>query len=140
MSLHFHSADLVFILKGKNAYRKWINSEILRESFRLGEISFIFCSDDYLLEINKKYLNHDYYTDIITFNYNENNKLSGDVFISVDRIRENALSFNVEFVYELKRVMIHGVLHLMGLDDNSTILKNKMHFRENEALSRFPNL
>ncbi|MEX0598558.1 MAG: rRNA maturation RNase YbeY [Candidatus Paceibacterota bacterium] len=138
MPLSFHSADISFILKEKSAFRKWINSEILRRSFKTGKINLILCSDDYLLELNKKYLNHNFYTDIITFNYNEANLISGDLFISIDRIKENTLIFNTIFQQELKRVIIHGILHLMGHDDNSPDLKKKIHEEEDEALKRFP--
>ena len=138
MPLSFHSADISFILKEKSAFRKWINSEILRRSFKTGMINLIFCSDDFLLELNKKYLNHNFYTDIITFNYNEANIISGDLFICIDRIKENTLIFNTSFQQELKRVIIHGILHLMGHDDNSPDLKKKIHEEEDEALKRFP--
>ena len=138
MHVTFHSADLTFNLKGKNTFRKWIISEINRTQLLPDKINIIFCSDAYLLEINRKYLNHDYYTDIITFNYNEKNKISGDLFISIERIEENAKKFETSFNSELKRVIIHGILHLLGFYDNSDILKNEMHKREDDALARFP--
>lgn len=138
MPVTFHSADLTFDLKGKNTFRKWIISEISRAHLLPDKINIIFCSDAYLFEMNKKYLNHDYYTDIITFNYNEKNKISGDLFISIERIEENAHNFGASFNNELKRVIIHGILHLLGYCDNSDILKNEIHKKEDEALARFP--
>lgn len=110
----------------------WLNSVITSENYSLGEISVIFCSDEYLYNINVEYLNHDYYTDVITFDYTENTIVSGDVFISVDRVRENSEQLGVEFGLELKRIMVHGVLHLLAYTDkldkdrlNMTRLENK---------------
>jgi len=106
-----------------------------QESKVLGDISIIFVSDSYLLEINQKYLNHDYYTDIITFDYCEMNIISGDLFISVDRVQENADTYNVGFLTELHRVMIHGVLHLCGYKDKSDDEKRLMRELENKYLN-----
>lgn len=138
MALHFLSGDLRYNLKNKNTFRKWINSEILSHGYKQGQINIIFCSDEYLLEINKKYLNHNYYTDIITFNYNTGKNIAGDLFISIDRIRENAENFHSGFVEEMRRVIIHGVLHLLGFSDHLPDLKSEIHRMEDEALSRFP--
>ncbi|MGQ8335740.1 rRNA maturation RNase YbeY [Sunxiuqinia sp. A32] len=113
----------------------WINRTILSEEKKAGEISFIFCSDDYLLQINKEHLQHDYYTDVITFDYVEGDVVSGDIFISVDRIRENASDFNVSFDTELNRIMIHGVLHLLGFKDKSKDEKLEMTAKEDEYLA-----
>lgn len=107
-------------------------------SRKLGQINFIFCSDEYLLEINKKYLNHDFFTDIITFNFNKKDSIAGDLYISIDRVKENAIEFSTEFITELKRVIIHGVLHLLGHDDYLPELKNIIHKMEDDALKRFP--
>ena len=106
-----------------------------KEAKTLGEISIIFVSDSYLLEMNQKYLNHDYYTDIITFDYCEMNIVSGDLFISVDRVQENAESFDVDFLTELKRVMIHGVLHLCGYKDKTEEEERMMRELENKYLN-----
>ncbi len=105
------------------------------EGMMLGEIGIIFCSDQYLLQMNKKYLNHDYFTDIITFNYNEKKYVQGDLFISVDRIRENAVSFGVSIREELFRVIFHGLLHLTGYDDKTKKEKELMRGKENYYLS-----
>lgn len=113
----------------------WISKFCLSENHELGDISIIFCSDEYLLDMNRTHLDHDYYTDIITFDYTDNQIVSGDLFISVDRVRENASDFNVSFDHELHRVMIHGVLHLCGYKDKSDEDKKLMRSKENNALS-----
>lgn len=102
-----------------------------------GDISYIFCSDDYLLEINKQYLNHDYYTDVITFDYCEDGVISGDIFISVDTIKSNAQEYSVTFEKELQRVMIHGVLHLVGYKDKQEDDQKVMRSKEDEYLKLF---
>ena len=113
----------------------WISKVCLSENHQLGDISIIFCSDEYLLDMNRTHLDHDYYTDIITFDYTDNQIVSGDLFISVDRVRENASDFNVSFQHELHRVMIHGVLHLCGYKDKSDDEEKLMRSKENNALS-----
>ena len=113
----------------------WLSSCIADLGYSLGELSIIFCSDEYLLEINKKHLNHDYYTDIVTFNYNVKKKLNGDLFISVDRVKDNASIFNENFNVELFRVIIHGVLHLCGFNDKTTNEQKEMRQKENHYLS-----
>ncbi|MBC8172555.1 MAG: rRNA maturation RNase YbeY [Chitinophagales bacterium] len=100
-----------------------------------GGINFIFCSDDYLLQMHKKFLNKDTYTDILTFNYNADQVISGDVFISIDRVKENAEKYVQGLEEELHRVMIHGILHLLGFEDTTTLLKKKMTALENSALA-----
>jgi rRNA maturation RNase YbeY len=113
-------------------------SELLsKEGFNVGEISVVFCSDDYLLEINKQYLNHDYYTDIITFDYSDNIIVSGDLFISCDRVKENATIYAVSMNYELCRVIYHGILHLCGYNDKSEEERITMREKENEYLDLF---
>lgn len=112
----------------------WIEKAITSSGFMCGEITYIYCSDDYLLEINQKYLNHDSYTDIITFDYTQDRLISGDLFISTDRVKENAQSFDVSFKKELSRVMIHGVLHLMGMEDSTLESKAEMRAEEDKHL------
>ena len=113
-----------------------IRQLIEKENKESGEISVIFCSDEYLLEMNKTHLNHDYYTDIITFNYVDNNLISGDLFISVDRVKENAGKYNVHFYKELYRVILHGVLHLVGYNDKTNDEKKLMREMENYYLRK----
>jgi rRNA maturation RNase YbeY len=109
----------------------WIKTVITKENKTLGEINYIFCTDEYLLEKNQTFLNHNTYTDIITFDYSEENQISGDIFISIERVKENARKFAVEFETELKRVMIHGVLHLIGYKDKSEDEQKLMREKEN---------
>ena len=110
--------------------KKWLEMVAKNYACELGAISFIFCNDDYLLDVNRKYLNHDYYTDIITFDYREGDILSGDIFISLNTVRSNAKEFGVTFKDELHRVIVHGVLHLIGFNDESE--EDSLVMRENE--------
>jgi len=107
------------------------------EGFSCGDINFIFCNDEYLLKINKEFLNHDYYTDIITFDYSENKIISGDLFLSLDRIRENANFFKIPLLDEILRVMIHGILHLVGYNDKNRNERKLMKEKENYYLEIF---
>ena len=101
-------------------------------------MNYIFCSDDYLLEVNKQYLDHDYYTDIITFdNSEEKGKLEGDIFVSIERVKENAENLKLAFDVELRRVLVHGLLHLIGFSDSDQELKNQMRAKEDECLLLF---
>ncbi len=110
---------------------------MIREYNKLpGHLSFVFCSDEYLLKINQDFLQHDYYTDIITFDYSEGNKISGDLMISIDRIQDNAKQLNLKFDDELSRVMIHGVLHLLGFGDKTAKEEKEMRRLEYAALSQ----
>lgn len=113
----------------------WIRT--IAESYgkKSGEIVYIFCSDEKILEVNRTYLQHDYYTDIITFDYSEGNKISGDLFISLETVATNAEQFNTSYDEELHRVIIHGILHLCGIDDKGAGEREKMEDAENKALS-----
>ena len=115
----YFQEDIRFELKGKTLNNRWLKMVAESEVKKLGPLSIIFCSDNYILDINIKYLQHDYFTDIITFDYCEVNLVSGDLFISIDSVRENALHYNVKFEDELDRVMVHGLLHLIGYDDHT---------------------
>jgi len=134
ITFHFKS-DLV--LKDKTHYADWISRVIESEGYLPGQIDYIFCTDDFLLELNKQYLNHDTFTDIITFDYSDGRIISGDIFISTERVRENAQMFEVDFSNELKRVMIHGILHLVGYGDESEEDKLKMRRKEEEKIKLF---
>ena len=133
ISYYFEDTD--FIFKGKTATNRWLKLVAESEIRRIGNISIIFCSDNYILDVNQKYLQHDYFTDIITFDYCEGDKLSGDLFISVDTVRDNALEYGTEFQDELNRVMVHGLLHLIGYDDHSEDDIKEMRAKENYYLS-----
>ena len=114
--------------------KQWLQAVADDYSFQLGTISFIFCNDDYILDVNRKYLNHDYYTDVITFDYSERKVLSGDVFISLDTVQSNALEFNTTYEDELHRVLVHSVLHLIGFKDKSDTDVKVMRQNENHCL------
>ncbi len=134
----FASEQTKFAPDNQHLLISWIQTAIEAEGFSLTALTFIFCSDDYLLDINRKFLSHDYYTDVITFDYSEGNSLSGDVFISIDRVRENALDAQVSESDEVHRVMIHGVLHLLGYADKSAREKSQMTLKEDFYLSSRP--
>ena len=126
-----------FTLDNESVYADWISNVISSELKDEGEINYIFCDDDYLLQINRQYLDHDTLTDIISFDYSEGNNLHGDIFISVERVRENALDFNVSFEEELRRVMTHGVLHYCGYKDKSEADEKLMRQKEEEKMKMF---
>lgn len=126
-----------FQLKQKRVYKKWLSAVAEAEGFRVGDLNYIFCDDAYLLELNQKYLNHDTLTDIITFDYVEGLLLSGDIFISVERVRENASIFCVPFENELLRVLSHGVLHLCGYKDKTDKEAALMRQKEASAIRLF---
>lgn len=131
----YYTQDTDFVFKGKQFNNKWLRMVAESEIKRIGDISIIFCSDNYILDINMKYLQHDYFTDVITFDYCEGDKLSGDLFISVDTVRENAKLYNTDFNDELNRVMVHGILHLIGYDDHSQKDKQLIRKKEDYYLS-----
>jgi probable rRNA maturation factor len=132
--INFHSESIDFELTGEEFISTWINKVIHSEKGRLIALNFIFCSDAYLHQINVEYLNHDTFTDVITFPYASPPDIEGDIFISVERVRENAQTYNVEFEQELRRVMIHGVLHLCGYSDKTPEEAARMREKEDEAL------
>jgi len=136
----YFTEDTSFAFKEKRLTSRWLKFVAESEAKRLGDIAVIFCSDNYILNINIQYLQHDYYTDIITFDYCEGNRLSGDLFISVDSVRENALLYKTEFADELNRVIVHGLLHLMGYDDHAPEDVAVMRAKENYYLSQRPLL
>ena len=134
--ISFFEEDITYQLKHKTALRQWITQTIHAEGYKLKELSCIFCSDSYLLQINRQYLNHDTYTDIITFDNSDREKLVvGDIFISIERIRENAAKVNISEIDELHRVIIHGVLHLLGYKDKTAVTKQKMTQKEDFYLN-----
>src|SRR6478736_2151312 len=126
-----------FVLDNETAYSDWISSVISSEGKKEGEINYIFCDDDYLHNINVEYLQHDTLTDIISFDYSVGNELNGDIFISIERVRENAVDFNVSFEEELRRVLIHGVLHYCGYKDKSEEEDRLMRNKEDEKIKLF---
>lgn len=133
ISYYFQDTDFKF--RDRRRTNEWLKLAAESEIRRIGNISIIFCSDNYVLDINQKYLQHDYFTDIITFDYCEGDRLSGDLFISVDSVRENSVEFGTEFKDELNRVIIHGLLHLVGYDDHTEKDIKLMRSKENYYLS-----
>lgn len=135
VSFSFNDVELLDFDQKKTT--SWLVFAVKDLGFEDASLDFVFVTDDYLLEVNKRFLNHDYYTDIITFNYNEENSLSGEMYISVDRVSENAVEFgDGVFINELNRVMIHGVLHLAGYDDQSEALRIEIRSKENYYLRK----
>jgi rRNA maturation RNase YbeY len=126
-----------FELANESAIESWIGRIIASEQKSEGEISYVFCDDDYLLKLNQQYLQHDTLTDIISFDYSLSNELSGDIFISIERVRENAEIFNQSFENELLRVISHGVLHYCGYKDKSEADEQLMRQKENEKIAMF---
>lgn len=134
--INFYSEN-EYKLDNELDFKLWIERVVQSESKKLGELSFIFCDDKYLLDINQKFLNHDTYTDVISFSSNVGNIVSGDIFISTERVMENAVLYDVEFIDELKRVVVHGVLHFCGFDDHSPQEQALMKAKEEEKLQMF---
>ncbi|WP_447635532.1 rRNA maturation RNase YbeY [Flavobacterium microcysteis] len=126
-----------FELPNENEFEKWLSEVIVSESKKEGDINYIFCDDEYLHEINVKYLDHDTLTDIISFDYSIGNELHGDIFVSVERVADNAKDFNVSFDEELKRVLAHGILHFAGYKDKSEADELLMRSKEDEKIAMF---
>ena len=137
MSIRFSAQSVDFELIEPQKVKTWLSEVIQRRGKSVGNINYLFCDDEYLLGINQRYLNHDTYTDIITFDYVVGNLISGDIMISIDRVGENAAKFGVPFEHELRRVVVHGVLHLLGQGDKSDEEAREMRRLEEEALSLF---
>lgn len=137
MAIHLFEEDITLKIKNKLALKKWLKSTIETEKQKLSVLNYIFCSDAYLLEMNLSYLNHDTFTDIITFDNAEvEGLIEGDIFISIDRVKENSIKFEVPFEDELHRVMVHGALHLLGYKDKKKEEKEKMREKENYYLKK----
>lgn len=137
MSILFHLEDVQKFPLERRKLKAWLKSAMEEEKHRLGDLNFIFCSDEHLLDINRQYLKHDYYTDIITFDYVEDAQVSGDVFISVDRVAENAQILKQSFAEEMRRMLIHGTLHLLGYKDKEPDEKQLMTSKEDYYLAKY---
>lgn len=133
--VRYFTEDIKFEYKNRLINNRWLKTVAGSEIRKLGDINIIFCSDNYILDVNMKYLQHDYFTDIITFDYCEGDKLSGDLFISIDSVRENAEHYGTAFDEELHRVIVHGVLHLIGYDDHCDEDIKIMRSKENYYLN-----
>jgi rRNA maturation RNase YbeY len=132
--INFFTEEIKYILRDKTAIRKWLIDAASNEGCKVEEVNIIFCSDAYLSEYNKRYLKHDSLTDIITFDNSEGKTLSGDIFISIERVCENAIKFKVTENQELKRVMVHGILHLCGYKDKTASERKKMRETEDKYM------
>jgi len=133
--ISFFKSEVNFRFSNKAGITRWIESIIKKERKKPGTLNFIFCSDPFLLDINKQYLKHNYFTDIITFNFNEGKVVNGEVYISIDRVKENAQTLDVIFREELNRVIIHGILHLLGYSDKTDAQKKIMRKKEDTCLA-----
>lgn len=138
IQIHFENVEVPGL--NQELFCSWLERVIQTEGSVLGDIQFVFCSDEYLLDINRKFLNHDYYTDVITFDYCENQVVSGDLFVSIERVKDNALSFSSSFLEEFLRVSVHGVLHLLGYkdktDEDIAMMRGKEQFYLDDYVSR----
>ena len=139
MDINFYSEDVEKPHLDDKRVIKWLARVAKKYQKEVGDISYIFCSDSYLLDVNRQYLDHDYLTDIITFDYTEQNIISGDIFISTDRVADNANEYNVSFNDELLRVLVHGVLHLIGFNDKREEDQIVMTQQENDSISDYHN-
>ena len=137
--IRFFNKDLKFDLKDKLPLKRWMKAVVRQHGYRVGDINIILCNDPSILEINQQFLGHDYYTDIITFDYSEEETINGELYISVDTVRENAIEYGEDFLRELHRVIIHGMLHLCGLDDHCDEDIKEMRAAEDSALDILKN-
>ncbi|MDL2213301.1 rRNA maturation RNase YbeY [Bacteroides sp. OttesenSCG-928-J23] len=134
MAIYFHTEGVDMPKISATHIKAWVNEVAQSYGKKAGEINYIFCSDEKILEVNRQYLQHDYYTDIITFDYSEGNKIAGDLFISLDTVRSNSEQFGTDYRNELFRVIIHGILHLCGINDKGPGEREIMEEAENKAL------
>ena len=135
MPIQFFTHEISFQLKNKTKLKLWIDSAFKQHKKNLKSITYVFCSDEYLLEINQGFLQHDFYTDVITFDYSTKNEVESEIYISIDRVKENAKELQTKFEDELHRVMIHGVLHLCGMKDKTKAQKAHMRLAEDKYLN-----
>jgi len=140
LAIHFHEKEVSAGIIKKNLLKKWLKDLILKEHASPGQINIVFTSDSNVLELNRKYLSRDYLTDIITFDYTENQTIAGDLFISITRVKENSERFDVPFNMELKRVIVHGILHLLGYGDRNEKEKSLMRQMEDRCLVNSPEI
>lgn len=140
MAIHFHEKEVSVGIKNKNLLKKWLKDLIVQEHASPGQINIVFTSDSNVLELNRNYLSRNYLTDIITFDCSDNQAIAGDLFISITRVKENSESFDVTFNKELKRVIVHGILHLLGYGDRTETEKSLMRQMEDRYLLDSPEI
>ena len=134
MAIWFHSNYTGFELSQRRKIKEWISTIIDNKGFSTGSINYIFSTDEEILTVNKEFLNHDFYTDIISFDYSDEKIISGDIYISIDRVKENAISYDQDFTLELRRVLIHGILHFLGYKDKTSLEAKAMRTAETDSL------
>lgn len=134
--IHFFFENIDEFHLEQNALKLWIENIILSENKKLGEINYIFCDDEYILKVNQNYLQHDYYTDIITFDYVKGKNISGDIFISITRVKDNAITLSKDFESEFRRVLAHGILHLCGYKDKTEEQIKEMRTKEDYYINK----
>ena len=139
MAISYYAEDIELPTLKEEAVSDWIREVAKRHGRKAGNISYIFCSDEKILEVNRQYLQHDYFTDVITFDYTEKDKISGDIFISLDTVKTNSEQFGTPYNEELHRTIIHGVLHLCGINDKGPGEREIMEAHENDALAILPD-
>ena len=135
MAVYFFNEDIDMPQLDKRKLKGWVKKVVNRHDMILGDINYIFTSDSYILKVNNDYLQHDYYTDVITFDYSEGKKIAGDIFISLDTVKSNSILFKQDYDRELNRVLIHGILHLLGFKDKKEEDAKEMRLQENNALA-----
>lgn len=136
--IRFFTEDVAYTLPQKQLTRQWLSQEAKREGYAVGDLNYIFCSDEYLLQVNRDYLQHDYYTDIITFDQSQaGGKIEGDVFVSVERVADNAGQLGVPAGQEMRRVLAHGLLHLCGYHDKTDDDVKQMRAKEDEWMAKW---
>lgn len=140
MAIYYQNEDTAFPPIKRRKVSEWIKTIAASYNKKIADISYIFCSDKRILEINREYLQHDYYTDIITFDYSEGNTIAGDIFISIDTVKSNSIQYETDFIEELHRVIIHGILHLCGINDKTEAEQAEMTMNENKALEIFNSI
>ncbi|CAK7013142.1 MAG: Endoribonuclease YbeY [Petrimonas sp.] len=136
MAITFQADKINFPKIRKGNIKNWIKRVAASYGKTIGEVNYLFCTDDKILEVNTQYLSHDFYTDIITFDYSEGDKISGDIIISLETVRTNSQKYSTDFTEELHRVIIHGILHMCGIDDKSETASLNMRKAENQALEQ----
>lgn len=136
MPIQFSNNEITFNLKNKTKLKDWIKAVIEKEKLALGELSYVFCDDESLLKMNQQFLDHNTYTDIITFDYRDGKVVNGEIYISIERVRDNATTYKTTFEDELHRVMIHGVLHICGYKDKTKAAKELMRKMEDASLKK----
>ena len=137
MSVYFYNEDVSLPSLNYDVLKNVLKNEIRRNGLRLGEINYIFCSDNYLLDLNIKFLNHNFYTDVITFDYSENNRIAGDIYISTERVLNNSVIFEQNYSNELIRVISHGLLHLLRYNDKELVEIELMRMKESELMNKY---